>query len=179
MYTKEEEIIHFIFKAFEGKKRIKEDIPLVFHSIEVGIMLKNINAKRKIVYTGYLHDLIEDTSVTYDEIKDKFGKLLADNVFLVSENKDIKGYRARKEEFIKRLENASADIILVELADKLHNLISDYNLYLTDGKKVINTEAPGYEDVKWYYLSLQDLFNKKLSNNELLDRYNKIIDIYF
>ena len=42
MYTKEEEIIHYIFKAFKGLKRKKEDIELCFHSIMVGNMLKNI-----------------------------------------------------------------------------------------------------------------------------------------
>ena len=38
MYSKLEEIIHFVFKAFEGKKRIKEDIDLAFHSISVGFI---------------------------------------------------------------------------------------------------------------------------------------------
>ena len=50
MYTKEEEIIHFLFIAFDGLKRQKENIDLVFHSIMVGIMLKNISCDEDTVY---------------------------------------------------------------------------------------------------------------------------------
>ena len=39
MYTKEEDVIHFVFMAFKGMKRKKEDIDLSFHSIMVGNML--------------------------------------------------------------------------------------------------------------------------------------------
>lgn len=52
MYTFEEDILHFIFIAFKGLKRKKEDIDLVFHSVMVGNMLKNIGCSENIVYTG-------------------------------------------------------------------------------------------------------------------------------
>lgn len=58
MYTSEEKILHFIFIAFQGMKRKKENIDLVFHSVMVGNMLKNINSSEVIVNTGYLHDII-------------------------------------------------------------------------------------------------------------------------
>ena len=49
MYKLEEEIIHFVFLAFNGMKRKKENIDLSFHSIMVGIMLKNIGCDEKTV----------------------------------------------------------------------------------------------------------------------------------
>ena len=66
MYTKEEEAIRLVVKAFEGMKRQKEDINLSIHSILVGNLLKNNGCSSDIVISGYLHDIIEDTNYDYD-----------------------------------------------------------------------------------------------------------------
>ena len=134
MYTFEEDILHFIFIAFKGLKRKKEDIDLVFHSVMVGNMLKNIGCSENIVYTGYLHDIIEDTKYSYEDLKERYGKELADNVQKLSENTKILNYKERKEEFINRLKTYNNNLILVELADKIQNLVSDYSLFLSLGK---------------------------------------------
>lgn len=179
MYTKEEEIIHFVFLAFKGLKRKKEDIDLAFHSIIVGNMLKTISCDETTILVGYLHDIIEDTEYTYDNLLKKYGKEIADKVNYLSEDKTIEDYRERKSEFISRLKVADESILLVEIADKLQNLISDYDLYLKNGKNSLITEANNYNNLKWYYTELQKLFNERITNNTLLDRYNNIIQIYF
>lgn len=179
MYNKEEEIIHFVFKAFKGLKRKKEDIEMSFHSIMVGNMLKNINCDEETVYIGYLHDIIEDTEYDYDYLLNKYGKRVADGVLATSEDQSIKDYTERKQKFIDQLYDVDNDILLVEIADKLQNLISDYNIFLTNGKDSLITECNNYEELKWYNLELQKLFNEKIKNNELLDRYNEIVKLYF
>ena len=179
MYTKEEEIIHYVFKAFKGLKRKKEDIELCFHSIMVGNMLKNIGCNDTIVYIGYLHDIIEDTKYTYNDILDKYGKIIADGVLSLSEERSIENYVVRKTKFIEKLNMVDNDILLVELADKLQNLISDYEQFLIHGKDSLITECNNYEELKWFYVGLQKLFNKRIKNNILLDRYNEIMMLYF
>ena len=179
MYELEEYIIHFVFKAFDGLRRKKEDIPLVFHSIMVGNMLKNNGCEETTVYIGYLHDVIEDTNYTYNDLLNRYGKEIADGVLELSEDQSIKDYIVRKKEFLKRLENANENIIMVELADKLQNLVSDYEQYKEKGKDFLVTDANNYDITKWFYLELKLLFNKKLSKNHLLDRYNKIVMEYF
>lgn len=155
MYTFEEDILHFIFIAFKGLKRKKEDIDLVFHSVMVGNMLKNIGCSENIVYTGYLHDIIEDTKYSYEDLKERYGKELADNVQKLSENTKILNYKERKEEFINRLKTYNNNLILVELADKLQNLVSDYSLFLSLGKEALPSEAKTYEEIKWFYTELK------------------------
>lgn len=179
MYTFEEDILHFIFIAFKGLKRKKEDIDLVFHSVMVGNMLKNIGCSENIVYTGYLHDIIEDTKYSYEDLKERYGKELADNVQKLSENTKILNYKERKEEFINRLKTYNNNLILVELADKLQNLVSDYSLFLSLGKDALPTEAKTYEEIKWFYTELKKIFNEKLEENSLLERYNDIYEKYF
>ena len=179
MYELEEDIIHFVFLAFEGLKRKKEDISLAFHSIMVGAMLKNIGCDEETIYIGYLHDIIEDTKYTYEDLLNRYGKKIADGVLQLSEDKNIEDYVERKKEFLKRLEQANDNIIIVEIADKLQNLISDYDQYLEKGKEFLVIEANNYDELKWYYLELKKFFNNRISNNRLLDRYNKIVHEYF
>ena len=68
---------------------------------------------------------------------------------------------------------------MVEIADKLQNLISDYEQYKIRGKEFLVTEANNYDELKWYYLELKELFNKRINNNHLLERYNQIVYEYF
>ncbi len=179
MYELEEDIIHFVFMAFNNLKRAKEDISLAFHSIMVGNMLKNLGCDEEIVYIGYLHDIIEDTKYTYEDLLNRYGKKIADGVLVLSENQNIANYVERKKEFLNRLEKINDDILIVEIADKLQNLISDYEQYKIYGKDFLVTEASNFDELKWYYLELKKLFNSRISNNQLLKRYNEIVYEYF
>lgn len=179
MYELEEEIIHFVFLAFDGKRRKKENIALAFHSIMVGNMLKNIGCDEKTTYIGFLHDIIEDTEYTYETLLEKYGSDIADGVLQLSENQSISDYVERKKAFINQLETVSDNILIVEIADKLQNLISDYEQYKIEGKEFLITSAKNFDDVKWFYLELKKLFNSRIKNNRLLERYNQITYEYF
>lgn len=108
-----------------------------------------------------------------------YGKDIADGVFLLSEDKTIPNYLERKRNFLNKLETCDNDILIIEVADKLQNLLSDYDNYKKYGKESLITEANNYEELKWYYTELGKLFNKRLGNNELLKRYNDICNEYF
>lgn len=179
MYTKEEQAIKLVVKAFENKKRIKEDINLAFHSISVGFMLKNIGCDEDVVLGGLLHDIIEDSDYDYEYLVNNFGKKVADYVLNVSEDMSIKDWKERKIAFMENLEKQDNNIVLIEVADKLHNLLSDYHLWEKEGNNALATLKTTYEMNKWYYLEMKKIFNKKLDNNDLLYRYNNICKVYF
>ena len=179
MYTKEEQAIKLVVKAFENKKRIKEDINLAFHSISVGFMLKNIGCDEDVVLGGLLHDIIEDSDYDYEYLVNNFGKEIADYVLNVSEDMSIKDWKERKIAFMENLEKQDNNIVLIEVADKLHNLLSDYHLWEKEGSSALVTLKTTYEMNKWYYLEMKKIFNKKLDNNDLLYRYNNICKVYF
>ena len=179
MYTKEEQAIKLVVKAFENKKRIKEDINLAFHSISVGFMLKNIGCDEDVVLGGLLHDIIEDSDYDYEYLVNNFGKKIADYVLNVSEDMSIKDWKERKIAFLENLEKHDNNIVLIEVADKLHNLLSDYHLWEKEGSSALVTLKTTYEMNKWYYLEMKKIFNKKLDNNDLLYRYNNICKVYF
>lgn len=142
-------------------------------------MLKNAGCDEKTVFIGYLHDIIEDTKYSYDYLLENFGKYIADGVLKLSEDKSIIDYVERKKAFLRQLEKVDNNLIIVEIADKLQNLISDYEDYKKNGKKVLITEANNIEELRWYHSELKKLFNNKVQKNELLDRYNQITHEYF
>ncbi len=179
MNNMEEKAIKLVVRAFEGKKRIKEDIDACYHSLTVGYMLKDNCYSQDIVISGFLHDLIEDTDYGYEYIKNNFGQSVADNVLKVSEDISIEDWKERKKIFIDKMNYASKDILLIEIADKLHNLISDYDNFLKIGKEALATLNTTYEMNKWYYTSLQKIFNDRITECNLLNRYNKMIELYF
>lgn len=179
MYTKEESAIRFVIIAFNNQKRLKEHINASFHSISVGFMLKNIGCDEDTIITGLLHDIIEDTNYDYNYLKANYGQKIANNVLQLSEDKSIKKMIDRKTKFINNLDNVDDNLIIIEIADKLHNLISDYDLWKIKGNKALQTKKTTYEENKWYYLKLKALFNKRINNNKLLDRYNQITKLYF
>ena len=124
-------------------------------------------------------DLIEDTEYTYETLLEKYGSDIADGVLQLSENQSISDYVERKKAFINQLETVSDNILIVEIADKLQNLISDYEQYKIEGKEFLITSAKNFDDVKWFYLELKKLFNSRIKNNRLLERYNQITYEYF
>ena len=95
-------------------KRKKEDIDLSFHSIMVGNMLKNIGCDEDTVCIGYLHDVIEDTIYTYDDIVTRYGQKIADGIMSLSDDKSINNYVERKAAFIQSLKNVDDNILTIE-----------------------------------------------------------------
>ncbi|MCX7745257.1 MAG: HD domain-containing protein, partial [Flavobacteriales bacterium] len=71
--------LEFIEEKHSGQYR-KSGEPYVVHPIEVAIILAELQLDKATVVAGLLHDVLEDTDTTYDEIKKSFGKEIADIV---------------------------------------------------------------------------------------------------
>ncbi len=110
----------------EGQFRSSGE-PYYTHPMEVAGILADMKMDISTVVTAILHDTIEDTPATYEDLKERFGKVVADLVSGVSkltriESQTVEGKQA--ENFRKLLLAMSEDIrvLLVKLADRLHNM---------------------------------------------------------
>ena len=177
MNTKLEEAIKLVFIAHKNQRRRNINIEFSYHPITVGFMLKEYGCRDEVVIAGLLHDLIEDTDYDYKYIFNKFGKEVADMVITVTEDNTIEDYRERKTAFIENIKKANDEIILIEFFDKLHNLLSDYETFLE--KNTYDLSSNKYEDVKWFYLSFLEIFEDRIKDQTLINRYKEIINLYF
>lgn len=116
----------FSVQKHGSQKRASGD-PYFSHPIEVAGILTDFNLDDQTIVTALLHDTIEDTLVTYDEIEDAFGPDVArmvDGVTKLSKIEAMSENERAAENLRKFLLAMSDDIrvLLVKLADRLHNM---------------------------------------------------------
>ena len=116
----------FSAKAHEGQRRISGE-PYIHHPLEVAGILGEMHMDHQTLMAAILHDVLEDTPTAKDDIRKKFGKNVAELVDGVSKLTQIhfdSVEEAQAQNFRKMLMAMSQDIrvILVKLADRLHNM---------------------------------------------------------
>ncbi|MGD8790393.1 MAG: HD domain-containing protein, partial [Burkholderiales bacterium] len=116
----------FSESAHHGQFRRTGD-PYISHPVAVSKMLLQWRLDAQALTAALLHDVTEDTSVTKDEIEDKFGKVVADLVDGVSKLDRFQfesQEHEQAENFRKMLLAMARDVrvILIKLADRLHNM---------------------------------------------------------
>jgi len=124
--SKVKKALEFVEEKHAGQFRKSGD-PYVVHPVEVAIILAELGMDRDTVVAGLLHDVLEDTETTYEELKENFGKDVADIVEGVTKLgkihfKDVETQKA--ENYRKLILAFSKDlrVIFVKLADRLHNM---------------------------------------------------------
>lgn len=172
--------IYFATKAHTGQKRKSEpEVDMIFHPFTVGMILQRAGANTNCVIAGILHDVVEDTKYTLEDIKKEFGPEIANIVDEVSENKSLK-WKERKIEAINKIKTASIEGKLVECVDKISNLETLYALYKEEGDKVWESFNKPKEEQKWYYTNMYDaVLMNTTEENKLFERYKKILDKLF
>jgi guanosine-3',5'-bis(diphosphate) 3'-pyrophosphohydrolase len=113
-------------KAHEGQTR-KTGEPYIFHPLAVARILSNMRMDWQSVAAAILHDTIEDTPLTKDEISELFGEEIAelvDGVTKLDKMKFRTRHEADAESFRKLMLAMSRDlrVIFIKLADRLHNM---------------------------------------------------------
>ena len=144
-----------LYLSLNIKKSSHNKKPVITHSIMVGTTLYNCGYSLEIVVAGILHDLIEDTDVTYKDICDKFGKNIADNVLAVSFDNSIVNLEDQTRELFNRIDKFDYDAMIIKCADLYCNLpfynfvydqktinylIDKYNLFIIMFDKYLKDE---------------------------------------
>jgi DNA-directed RNA polymerase subunit RPC12/RpoP len=142
--------IIFAAKKHEGQKRKGTDIPYIVHPFEVMQILTENGCDKKVVIAGILHDTLEDTQTSPDEIRSEFGRRVLEIVQSESEDKS-KSWKERKQATILHMSSASFESKLVCCADKLSNLRSIYADQKAIGEKVWERFNAKKELIQWYY----------------------------
>lgn len=138
-----------------GQVRRGEAIPYFQHAAAVAMILDRAGFDEAVVIAGLLHDVVEDTEATLDQVRERFGEEVARTVAFCSEVKtDEQGNKRpwidRKRDHLEALGGAPVAARGVVLADKLHNLLSIV-CDLRDGRAVWALFHASRAEVLWYY----------------------------
>ena len=147
--------------AHKDQKR-KSGEPYIIHPLCVAIILADLELDKETIIAGILHDVVEDTDVTVEQLRDIFGKRIADLVASESDAfeegvSEEDSWHQRKQAAIDRLARASRDAKIVALGDKLSNMRAIARDYAAKGDalwSIFHTKDPA--DHEWHYRGLAD-----------------------
>jgi (p)ppGpp synthase/HD superfamily hydrolase len=138
-------------------------IPYVSHVLAVSGLVLEHGGDEDQAIAGLLHDAIEDCDVSKDEIEARFGSVVARIVVACSDT-DVSPkppWLERKEAYLAHLPSVDADVLLVSLADKLHNVRTLAEDLDRDGEPTLTRFRGGSEGTRWYYRRLLEVYQAR------------------
>lgn len=158
--------IAFATEMHAGQFRKGTNIPYIVHPMEAAAIVATITTDDEMLAAAVLHDTLEDTPATVDQLREVFGDRVTALVAEESENKreDMPSestWQVRKQETLDHLSHTSHDAKVIALGDKLSNIRAIQRDYerLGDGLwNRFNQKDPGLH--AWYYRSMVDIFGE-------------------
>lgn len=151
--------IIFAVKAHAGTERRGKGFPYIVHPMEAVEIVATMTPDQELLAAAALHDVVEDTPFTPEDIRREFGQRVADLVAaesdVVVEGPEKDSWRFRKQAAIDRLARASRDAKMVALGDKLSNMRAISRDYAVKGEELWKIfHAPHPSDHEWHYRGL-------------------------
>lgn len=176
--------IIFAVRAHAGTERRGKGFPYIVHPMEAVEIVATITADQELLSAAALHDTVEDTDVTVDQLRTEFGDRIA---ALVASESDVvmagvseeDSWHTRKKAAIDRLAAASHDAKIVALGDKLSNMRAIARDYAVKGDelwKIFHAKDP--KDHEWHYRGLADSL-RELSDTFAFKEFEALIDQVF
>jgi myo-inositol-1(or 4)-monophosphatase len=151
--------ICFAVKAHANTERKGKGFPYIVHPLEAVVIVSTMTSDQELLAAAALHDTLEDTDTTYEQLEREFGKRVAD---LVVQESDVKlegsaaaTWHFRKQVAIEHLASAPLDAKIVAMGDKLSNMriiARDYSVIGDELWKRFHITDP--HEHAWHYYGL-------------------------
>ena len=156
----------FAVRAHAGTERRGKGFPYIVHPMEAVEIVATMTPDQELLAAAALHDTVEDTDVTIEQIRSEFGERVASFVAAESDEPhqrpdSVENWRARKQAAIDRLAHASRDAKIVALGDKLSNMRAIARDYAEQGDRLWDLfHAKDPKDHEWHYRGLADALSE-------------------
>lgn len=177
--------IKFAVDAHSNTERRGKGFPYVIHVLEAMEIVATMTSDPELLAAAALHDTVEDTAVTEEQIRSVFGERVAALVKAESDVMDNsvseeESWRSRKQAAIERLSSATKDAKTVALGDKLSNMRAIARDYRKSGDALWSLfHAPGGKpDHEWHYRGLEEALSE-LEGTDAYAEFASLIDEVF
>ncbi len=176
--------IIFAVKAHAGTERRGKGFPYIVHPMEAVSIVSTMTADQELLAAAALHDTVEDTSVSVEQLREEFGERVAR---LVEEESDTfvegipeeESWHSRKQAAIDRLRGASREAKMVALGDKLSNMRAIARDYAVQGDSFWNLfHVKERSEHEWHYRGLADAL-RELSGTFAFEEFENLINQVF
>ena len=176
--------IIFAVKAHSGTERRGKGYPYIIHPMEAVEIVATMTKDQELLAAAALHDTVEDTGVTVEQIRKEFGDRIAELVAAESDEMPVgvseeASWHSRKQAAIDRLSHASRDAKIVALGDKLSNMRAiarDYKLMGDALWDIFHAKDP--KDHEWHYRGLADAL-RELEDTFAFKEFENLINQVF
>lgn len=171
----------FAIKAHNGQRRKSDnEKPMIIHPIDVANILSEYGYDDNVIAAGYLHDVLEDTKYTKEDLLTEFNEDVVSLVLGASEKDKGLSWEERKTETINTIKDFDLRHKAVVCADKISNLEDMRIIFEIKGEKNFSAFKRGYEKQKWYYTEVYNSLKYNIDeNNIMLNRLKLLIDDIF
>ena len=176
--------IVFAVRAHAGTERRGKGFPYIVHPMEAVEIVATMTKDQELLAAAVLHDTVEDTDTTVEQIRTEFGDRIAS---LVASESDIvvdgvneeDSWHARKQAAINRLARASHDAKVVALGDKLSNMRAIARDYAQQGDALWNLfHVKDRKEHEWHYRGLADSL-RELQDSFAYKEFEQLINQVF
>lgn len=176
--------IIFAVQAHAGIERRGKGFPYIVHPMEAVSIAATISPDQEILAAAALHDTVEDTNVTIEQIRAEFGDRIAS---LVSSETDVvfegrsesDSWHDRKQAAIDRLAKVSRDAKIVAISDKLSNMRAIARDYAMQGDALWNLfHVNDPKEHEWHYRGLADSL-RELQDTFAFQEFEMLINQVF
>ena len=180
-----EDAMAFAARAHHGVNRKGNGQPYILHPMEVAVICGSLGADREVLAAALLHDTVEDSDATMEEIQQRFGARVA--ALVASETEDKREglppeetWRIRKEETLEKLRRAEdPGVRILWLGDKLSNIRSLYRLWKREGDRTwdyFHQKDPAQQ--AWYYRSIARELKPLADTEAYLEFFTRVETIF-
>lgn len=168
----------FAAERHAGQLRKGTIRPYIVHPLEVMSILLGMGADTQLLMAGVLHDTVEDTDTSVEEIEQLFGSRVAGLVAGHSEDKSL-SWEERKKASVEHLRHADRDMKMMVMADKVSNLRSMYRDYHSGaGEGLWERFYASKEQISRYYSDSQDALFSMQAGDNTRDVYWEMVALY-
>ena len=176
--------IAFAVRAHHNTERRGKGFPYIVHPMEAVEIVATITPDQELLAAAALHDTIEDTDVTVEDIRREFGDRVAELVHAESDQlaegiSEEDSWHDRKQAAIDRLAAASHDAKIVAMGDKLSNMRAIWRDYQTKGDALWDIfHVKDKASHEWHYRGLAQSLSE-LSDTFAYQEFVHLIDDVF
>lgn len=137
--------LQFATERHAGQRRDSDQAPFILHPLEVAQLLRGRDYPDDVVAAGVLHDVIEDTGVSQEELEERFGTPVAALVVAVSDPPGGGTWEERKARLREAIKHGTADAAAVFAADKVAK-VRELRMALAHDGQVVNVHKLAHYD---------------------------------
>lgn len=169
-----ERAIAIAVDAHKAQVRKTDASPYIVHPFMVALMLTKNGFSDEIVAVGLVHDVLEDSTIPLEQLREELGEEIVEIVRAVTEDTSLP-WEERKQKYVEAVRTADIGAKAVSLCDKIHNLECLIAGHEIQGPAIWQKFNRGKEMKLWFEESMLKMF-KETWQHPLIDRYESLVE---